>query len=102
MIKISSEYNIKIYKKNTKFNFIEYNKRLLELLYLNTSKVAFINLIDNSYKNLLIIEDSPITNYLLINIKKDCIKSDCNNVHIDNLILDGYIKAHHFFNDIKS
>jgi predicted acylesterase/phospholipase RssA len=102
VIKISSEYNIKTYKKNTKFNFIEYNKRILELLYLNTSKVAFFDLIDNNNNNLLIIQDSPITNYLLINIKKNCIKSDCNNVHIDNLILDGYIKAHNFFNDIKS
>lgn len=102
VIKISSEYNIKIYKKNTKLNFIEYNKRLLELLYSNTSKVAFFDLLDKDNNNLLIIEDSPITNYLLINIKKDCIKSECNNDHIDNLILDGYIKAHNFFNDIKS
>lgn len=102
VIKISAEYTIKIFEKNTKFNFIEYNKRLLELLYLNTSKVAFLNLIDTDNKNLLIIEDSPINDTLLINIKKDFIKCDCNSVHIDNLILDGYIKTHNFFNDIKS
>ena len=59
-------------------------------------------MIDENNKNLLIINDSPITDMLLINIKKDSIKCDCNNDHIDNLILDGYIKTHDFFNDIKS
>ena len=102
IIKISSSYDIKIYEKNKKLNFIEYNKRLLELLITNTSKVAFFNMIDENNKNLLIINDSPITDMLLINIKKDSIKCDCNNDHIDNLILDGYIKTHYFFNDIKS
>ena len=102
VIKITTEYKYKIYEKNKKLNFIEYNKRLLELLLLNTSKVAFLDLIDEENKNLLIINDSPITDMLLINIKKDCIKSDCNDNHIDNLILDGYIKTHKFFNHIKS
>jgi len=102
VIKISKEYSTKVYEKNKKFNFIQYNKRLLELLLLNTSKKAFFDMIDNENKNLLIINDSPITDTLLINIKKDCIKSECNNNHIDNLILDGYIKTHNFFNHIKS
>ena len=101
-IKISSEYVLKTYNKKKKFTFIEYNKRLFEILLLNSSNTTFFKSIDKTNKNILVIEDSPITDMLLINIDKDSIKTCFTNNDIDNLILDGFIKAHAFFNDIKS
>ncbi len=87
---------------NTELTFIDYNKKLLDLLLINTSKLAFINLINKEYANILLIDDLPISSYMLYCINDDELQSDLSDIDVDNLILDGFIKTANYFNYIKS
>lgn len=101
-IKINKDYDIKKYEKNTKFTFLNYNKRLIELLICNNIKTTYLNNVNKDYCDLIIIEDSPITDYLLYNMNKDKLETSLSDIDIDNLILDGFIKASEYFKYIKS
>lgn len=101
-IKINSDYDIKKYEKNSKFTFLNYNKRLIDLLIINSIKTTYLNNINTDYCDLIIIEDSPISDYLLYNMNKDKLETSLSDIDIDNLILDGFIKASDYFKYIKS
>lgn len=87
---------------NKELTFIDYNKKLLDLLIINTSKLAFINLINKEYANILLINDLPISSYILYSINNDELESDLSDIDVDNLILDGFIKTSNYFNYIKN
>ena len=101
-IKINRDYEIKKYEKNTKFTFLNYNKRLIELLICNNIKTTYLNNVNSDYCDIIIIEDSPINDYLLYNMNKDKLETTISDTDIDNLILDGFIKATEYFKYIKS
>jgi len=101
-IKINRDYEIKKYEKNTKFTFLNYNKRLIELLICNNIKTTYLNNVNSDYCDIIIIEDSPINDYLLYNMNKDKLETTISDIDIDNLILDGFIKATEYFKYIKS
>jgi len=101
-IKINRDYEIKKYEKNTKFTFLNYNKRLIELLICNSIKTTYLNNVNSDYCDIIIIEDSPINDYLLYNMNKDKLETTISDIDIDNLILDGFIKATEYFKYIKS
>ena len=87
---------------NKELTFLDYNKKLLDLLIINTTKLAFINLINKEYANILLINDLPISSYILYSINNDELESDLSDIDVDNLILDGFIKTANYFNYIKS
>lgn len=87
---------------NKELTFIDYNKKLLDLLLINTNKLAFINLINKEYANILLINDLPISSYMLYCINDDELQTDLSDIDVDNLILDGFIKTANYFNYIKS
>jgi len=99
VFKIDVKYKL---NKIENITFTEFNKRMLEILLKNTSENTFIKYINNNNANIFVIEDSPIKDYIPIDIKINKIDLEFNNNDIDNLILDGYIKISNYFNYIRS
>ena len=102
VINVKNDYKVNKLEKNTQINFIDYSRKLIEILIKNSSKSTFLKYIKNEYANLLIIEDSPINEMIPLKTCDNNIKYDFTELDIDNLILDGFIKAENFFNYIKS
>jgi predicted acylesterase/phospholipase RssA len=97
VIKIASDYSL---KKLKDVNFTDFNKRMLEILYINTTETAFIKHINDNDANILIIEDSPIRDFIPFEINSQKVDLEFNNHDIDNLILDGFIKISNYFNKL--
>ncbi len=102
VINVKNDYKVNKLEKNTQINFIDYSRKLIEILIKNSSKSTFLKYIKNEYANLLIIEDSHINEMIPLKTCDNNIKYDFTELDIDNLILDGFIKAENFFNYIKS
>ena len=95
VIKISSNYSL---KKIENISFTNFNKRMLEILLTNTSKTTFIEHINENNANIVLIEDSPIRDFIPFEINNQCVDLKFSNDDIDNLILDGFIKISNYFN----
>jgi len=71
---------------------------MLEMLLINTTESAFIKYINENNANIVLIEDSPIRDYIPFEINNKCVDIEFSNDDIDNLILDGFIKISNYFN----
>ena len=95
VIKIASDNSL---KKLENMSFTDFNKRMLEMLLINTTESAFIKYINENNANIVLIEDSPIRDYIPFEINNKCVDIEFSNDDIDNLILDGFIKISNYFN----
>ena len=91
-----------IYNKNEEISFLDYNKRIYEIFYASVREQTFIKYINCDNCNMLLIEDSPISEAIPINIDENKITADFSINDIDNLILDGFIKTSNYFTHIRS
>jgi|TARA_Y100000385_G_C13006839_1_gene599822 predicted acylesterase/phospholipase RssA len=99
--KIKKDYYIKELEIDKKINFINYSKRLFNLIINNSTKITFDNYLNNYQSELLLIDELPLDTSIPIKINKNEIVYKFNDVDIDNLILEGFIKTSEFFNHIK-
>jgi predicted acylesterase/phospholipase RssA len=86
-IKIPDDFKSTIYEKGSKLSLFQYTSQICNLVYLNSSHHTLINRLDD---NILIIEESPIKDWLNFEIKKDGIDRTISPVDIDNLIVKGF------------
>lgn len=98
-IAIKISYNIDPINKKCKF--IDYIKRIIEIMINEHSKTTYINFINNDKANILVIEDSPINSYIPFNVKNNKVHCNFYDKDVDNLILDGFIKMSDFIKYIK-
>tara|TARA_B100001142_G_scaffold326383_1_gene381812 strand:- start:501 stop:1403 length:903 start_codon:yes stop_codon:yes gene_type:complete len=96
VIKISSNYYIKNIE-NDNINFTDFNKRIFEILFIKLAETTFIKYINKDNANILVIEDSPIRDFIPFEINSQNVDLEFNNDDIDNLILDGFIKISNYF-----
>tara|TARA_Y100000389_G_scaffold11533_2_gene10607 strand:- start:4263 stop:5150 length:888 start_codon:yes stop_codon:yes gene_type:complete len=95
VIKIINKFTL---KKIENITFLDFNKRMLEILVEKSSESAFLKYINNEHANIFVIEDSPIKDYVPFEINNENVDLEFNDDDIDNLILDGFIKISNFFN----
>lgn len=86
-IKISHEYIMKEYPKNTKISLLQYMSQIYDLFTITFMKHTLLNRLND---DILIIENSPIKSFLQIEIQKDKIIKNIKPDDIDELIVKGF------------
>ena len=86
-IKIPEDFKINQYEKNKELSLFEYTSQLCNLLYMNSLHHTLLN---NIPDEILVIEESPIKEWLNLEISKDNIKKNLEQNDIDLLIIKGF------------
>lgn len=92
-IKIPDDFKVNEIAKNTEISLFKYISQLSHLIYLNSTHYT---LLDHLNDNILIIEESPINDWLDIDITKDSIKKKLSIEEFDKLIIKGYTDIYNY------
>ena len=101
-IKIPEDIKINQYQKNKELSLFEYTSQLCNLLYMNSLHHTLLN---NIPDEILVIEESPIKEWLNFEINKDNIKKGLEQNDIDLLIIKGFYDISNYmkkYEDIKT
>lgn len=92
-IKIPDDFKSHVYEKNTELSLFQYTSQLFNLLFLNS---AHHTLVHNLSDNILIIEESPIDEWIKLEIKQDNILKIITLHEIDLLIIKGFADTNNY------